>query len=83
MPRNTMTDLTNHIFEEIERLSDESLTGDELEAEIRRGHAIGKLSKTVIDAGNLMMRAAEFNDVKLNADGNLPPLLGEGASRGR
>ena len=75
MPRDTMTDLVDHIFEEIERLSDDTLTGEELESEIRRGHAIGKLSKTVIDAGNLMMRAAEFNDVKLNAENQLPRLL--------
>lgn len=75
MPRNTMTDLTNHIFAEIERLSDEELKGEDLEAEIRRGHAIGKLSKTVIDAGNLMIRAAEFNDVKLDANSQLPRLL--------
>lgn len=70
-----MMDLTDHIFEAIERLSDESLTPDEIEAEVHRAHAIGKLSKTVIDAGNLMMRAAEFNDVKLNADSHLPRLL--------
>lgn len=71
-----MMDLTDHLFEAIERLSDESLTPDEIEAEVHRAHAIGKLSKTVIDAGNLMMRAAEFNDVKLNADSKLPRLLG-------
>lgn len=76
MPRDTMMDLTDHLFEAIERLSDESLTPDEIEAEVHRAHAIGKLSKTVIDAGNLMMRAAEFNDVKLNADNQLPRLLG-------
>lgn len=76
MPRDTMTDLVDHIFEEIERLSDDGLDGEALEAEIRRGHAIGKLSKTVIDAGNLMMRAAEFNDQKLSTEG-LPRLLGE------
>lgn len=70
-----MMDLTDHLFEAIERLSDESLTPDEIEAEVHRAHAIGKLSKTVIDAGNLMMRAAEFNDVKLNADNKLPRLL--------
>lgn len=70
-----MTDLTDHLFAEIERLSDDELTPDEIEAEVHRAHAIGKLSKTVIDAGNLMMRAAEFNDVKLNADSHLPRLL--------
>lgn len=77
MPRNTMMDLTNHLFAELERLGDEELDGEELTAEIARAHAIGKVSKTIIDSGNLMIRAAEFNDGKLDEKAQLPPLLEE------
>lgn len=38
--KNTLVDLNNHLFAELERLSDEDLTGEELEAEISRSKAL-------------------------------------------
>lgn len=37
--RNTLGDLTNHLFAELERLGDESLSGDALREEIERARA--------------------------------------------
>ena len=34
--KNTLGDLSNHLFMELERLSDEDLADEELETEIRR-----------------------------------------------
>ena len=43
MPRNTLMDLNNHLFAELERLGDEDLTQEELEKEIARADAITKV----------------------------------------
>lgn len=81
MPRNSLMDLTNLIFEEIERISDEELTGDALDAEIRRGHAIGKLAETVIHSGDLMLQTAKFRDSQMDVSARMPQLLDSNAQR--
>lgn len=76
MVRNTMADLNDHLFMQLERLNDESLTQDELKAEIDRSRAVAKISQGIIANGNLILRAAEFNDEKLDDTAKLPRMLG-------
>lgn len=38
--KNTLGDLNNHLFAELERLGDEGLTGDELKEELTRAESI-------------------------------------------
>ena len=38
--RNTLSDLNNYLFEQMERLSDDSLTEEQLQKEIVRSKAI-------------------------------------------
>ena len=57
--KNTLVDLQNHLFCMIEKLNDDSLTGEELEQEIKRSLAINELSKTAVTNGALMVRAAD------------------------
>ena len=40
MPRNTLMDLNNHLFAELERLGDEDLSQEELEKEIARAKQV-------------------------------------------
>ncbi len=54
--KNTLTDLNNYLFEAIERINDDGLSGEELEKEIRRSEAVQKIAKTIIDNGSRYRR---------------------------
>jgi len=58
--QNTLEDLNNHLFEELERLNDESLTGDAMEAEIRRAHAMNAVAQSIIGNANTVLRATQL-----------------------
>lgn len=72
--QNTLGDLNNHLFAQLERLSDEDLKGDKLAEEIERASAITKISKQIISNGYLVLRAKQFADTQLE-DANLLPML--------
>ena len=59
--RNTMLDLNDHLFAELERLSDEELSAEELDKEIRRAKAISDISKNVVANAANVLKAAELN----------------------
>lgn len=50
--KNTLGDLNNHLFAQLEKLSDDDLTGDGLEAEIKRAEAMSKVSEQIIKPEN-------------------------------
>lgn len=72
--KNTLGDLNNHLFAEIERLGDESTTGEELEQEIQRARAISSVSSQVIKNAGLILDAMKFKDDKLSTE-ELPKML--------
>lgn len=59
MPRNTLADLNNHLFEQLERLNDEELQGEELEREIKRSQSISAISDKIIENANLQLKAVK------------------------
>lgn len=72
--KNKITDLNNHLFAQLERLSDEDLKGEELKEEIGRAGAVTGIAKQIIASGSLVLKAA-----KLVSDGEIrtvPKLLG-------
>lgn len=75
MTRNTLEDLNNHLFEQLERLTDEDLESDKLQNEINRSKAVSSIAKTIIDNGNLVLGVMQFTDDKMNADSKLPKML--------
>ncbi len=76
--RNTLGDLNNHLFEQLERLNDEEVSGEKLHEEIERSKAISNIAKGIIDNGNLILNAQKFNDAKLDAETTVPKLLNGG-----
>jgi hypothetical protein len=75
MTKNKLADLNDHLFAELERLGDESMSEDQLESELRRAREISKTAQAIIANGNLVLRAAEFEDQKMNLNVDLPKML--------
>lgn len=61
--KNRLVDLNNHLFAQIERLSDEELTPEQIEAEVKRTDAIVDVADKIVDNARLGLQA-----VKLVAD---------------
>lgn len=57
MTKNTLDDLNDHLFTQMERLCDEDLTPEELQREINRTESITKVSKEIISNAQLSLDA--------------------------
>lgn len=55
--KNTLGDLNNHLFAQLEKLGDDDLTGEELESELKRTDAICDISEQIIKNGELQYKA--------------------------
>ena len=56
MPKNKMIDLHNHLFARLEALGDESLKGEELQAELDRSKATASIADKVIQNAGLVLQ---------------------------
>lgn len=74
--KNTLTDLNNYLFEQLERLQDDDLDDTGLEKEIQRSEAVQKVAKTIIDNGQLALQAKKHLDEYGAGDNVELPLLG-------
>lgn len=73
--KNTLGDLNNHLFMQLERLGNEETKGEELEEEINRARAVMGVAKQIIDTGALVLESQKFIDDRMNADTKLPKML--------
>lgn len=72
MPKNKQIDLDNHLFECLERLNDESLTEEQLEAEIKRSRAVASVAAQINQSRANSLRAAVFMDRATDVHASLP-----------
>lgn len=71
--KNKLADLNDHLFEQLERLNDDSLTGEKLSAEIERSRAVGGIARNIIDNARLALDAQKALGDKVRT---LPKMLG-------
>ncbi|MCP9268891.1 hypothetical protein M5U04_12510 [Xenorhabdus sp. XENO-1] len=54
--KNTLEDLNNHLFAQLERLSDEDLSGQALATEVQRAKAISDVATQIVSNGQLALK---------------------------
>lgn len=72
---NTLADLNTKLFEQMDKLSKDDISSEELDKEIARSESMIKIANVIISNGDLALRAAKFKDDMLNADNKLPKML--------
>lgn len=75
MIKNTLGDLNGYLFEQLERLNAEELSGEELETELKRVKAITEVASHVIANGKLVLDAQKFLDQRTDQEKEMPKLL--------
>lgn len=73
--RNTLVDLNNHLFEQLERLNDEELTDEQLEKELKRTDAMKDIATQIIANANIVLKATELNMEYSRNEVNVPQML--------
>lgn len=73
--KNNLVDLNNHLFEQMERLNDEELKGEELEKEIARSKAIASIADKIIENANLGLSATKLKVEYGRGEVALPEML--------
>lgn len=75
MMKNTLGDLNNHLFAQLERLGDEDLSGESLSEEINRAKAITGVASQIISNGSLVLDSIKLSENHMNADLKVPKML--------
>ncbi len=73
--KNTLGDLNNHLFAQLERLGEEELQGEKLQEEINRSRAITDVAKQIIDNGSLVLSALKIKEQILPVNKTLPEIF--------
>lgn len=73
--KNTLGDLNNHLFAQLERLNDEDIKGEALREELERAKAITGIASQIIANGTLVLKAKEFMHNAMDANAKLPRML--------
>lgn len=58
--KNKLTDLNDHLFAQLERLSDESLTVEQIGKEVMRAEAVVQVADRIVANADVQLRAVKL-----------------------
>lgn len=58
--KNKLSDLNNHLFAQLERLANEDLTPEQIDAEVKRADAIVSVADQITGNAELQLKAAKL-----------------------
>lgn len=73
--KNTLNDLNNYLFAQMERLNEEDLSEEKLETEVKRTKAMVSVATAIVGNGHLALQAIKAKDSMQGADIKLPEML--------
>lgn len=68
--------LNDILFDQLERLNRDDLSDDAIAIEVSRAKSIADVAGKVLESGKLALDAAKFKDTALDANAQVPKLLG-------
>lgn len=81
--KNTLGDLNNHLFAQLEKLGDDDLTGEELESELKRTDAICDISEQIIKRRTAVQSVKHMDEYGYERQKAVPEMLEVHAGGGR
>lgn len=72
--KNTLNDLNNILFEQIERINDDSLQGEELNEQLKKSREINNIAVTLVQSGSLLLRTMQYRE-EMGEETKSPSLL--------
>lgn len=58
----TLPDLNNLLFEQLERINDDDLTGEDLKVQLEKSKTINDVARTIVSNSALILKATRFAD---------------------
>jgi hypothetical protein len=73
--KNTLGDLNNHLFAQLERLGEEDLKGEALQEEISRAKAITDVAAKIVSNASVVLEAKKLASYEFRDSDKLPKML--------
>ena len=73
--KNSILDLHNHLFAQLERLSDESVKGDELREELSRAKPVMGVADVLVQNAALMLEVEKLKSKTNETEITIPSVL--------
>ena len=74
--RNKITDLNDHLFEQLERLNQDDLVGDGLKAEVDRAKAMTQVASQIVQSTKVVVEAMKLVKGEFTKDDVIKMLTG-------
>lgn len=73
--KNRLSDLQDHLFEQLERMNDDGLKGEQLQEEIERSKSMSGIAKDITANAKLVLDAQKAAWEWNKAPGDIPKML--------